>query len=155
MVDNAWSMRLVSGRTLHGMLDDLAQRGRPGIRVMRQVLAERTESYTPPASGVEARLAQIMRNAGLPAMRRQVDSGGASWIGRVDFRAEAIPLIVEVQSERFHASLVDSQMDTRRIERLVQAGFTVVEVTDVEVWHRPDVATARIWEAVRTIGRAA
>ncbi len=50
MVDNAWSARLVSGATMHNMLADLAQRGRPGIRVMRQVLATRGCDYVPPAS---------------------------------------------------------------------------------------------------------
>lgn len=71
-------------------------------------------------------------------MRRQVNTGDETgWIGRVDLRAVDLPLILEVQSERFHSSLIDKQMDALRIERLEQAGFVVVEVTDVQVWHRP------------------
>ena len=42
-----WSARLVSGATLHAMLGDLAQRGRAGIRVMRQVLSTRGLDYIP------------------------------------------------------------------------------------------------------------
>jgi very-short-patch-repair endonuclease len=149
-------MRLVSGATLHTMLDELAQRGRPGIRVMRQVLADRPTTYVPPASGVESRLAQIIRDAGLPELRRQIDSGSDTlWIGRVDFRAAHLPLIVEVQSERFHASLVDRQLDAGRIERLVAAGFEVVEVTDVDVWQRPQTVVARISGGIARLNEAA
>ena len=146
MVDNAWSARLVSGVTLHSMLDELAQRGRPGIRVMRQVLATRGLDYVPPASNLEARVIKILSDGGLPAMRRQVDVGDeAGWIGRVDLRDVELPLILKVQSERFHSSLIDRQLDARRIDRLKRAGFVVVEVTDVQVWHHPH----QVLDAVR------
>jgi len=146
MVDNAWSMRLVSGATMHDMLADLAQRGRPGIRVMRQVLASRGRDYVPPASNLEARVIKILAEAGLPAMRRQVDTGDShGWIGRVDLRDDVLPLIVEIQSERFHTSLVDQQLDEGRIERLKRAGFVVVELIERDVWHLPHAVV----EAVR------
>ncbi len=138
MVDNAWSARLVSGVTLHSMLEEMARRGRPGIRVMREVLATRGLDYEPPASNLEARVSKILTDGGLPEMRRQVNTGDeTSWIGRVDLRDVDLPLIVEVQSERFHSSLIDQQLDAERIRRLEQAGFVVVQVTDVQAWHRP------------------
>lgn len=137
-VDNAWSMRLVSGRTLHAMLGDLARRGRPGIRLMRDILRERGPDYVPPASGLEGRVADILRKYGLPPLRRQVDSGDDdSWIGRVDFADTQVPFRLEVQSERFHSSRLDQQADAERINRLEAAGFVVATVTDVDVWHRP------------------
>src|SRR3546814_8936301 len=93
------------------MLEVMAQRGRPGIRTMRQVLATRGLDYVPPASNLEARFEQILLQAGDAPMRRQVDIGdGDRWIGRVDFRDAELPLIVEIQSERFHASLIDKQL---------------------------------------------
>jgi len=145
MVDNAWSGRLVSGATLHAMLDEVAQRGRPGINVMRQVLATRGLDYVPPASNLEARVIKILADGGFPPMRRQVNVGDANaWIGRVDFQDEVLPLIIEVQSERFHSSLIDKQMDAHRIERLERAGFVVVEVTDAEVWHHPSDLLAKV-----------
>jgi hypothetical protein len=146
MVDNAWSAGLVSGATLHAMLDDLATRGRPGIQVMRAVLADRGLDYIPPASNLEARVIQILQEGGLPAMRRQVDTGDEhGWIGRVDLRDVDLPLILEVQSERFHSSLIDQQLDAERVARLEAAGFVVVQVTEVVVWHRP----AELLHAVR------
>jgi hypothetical protein len=150
MVDNAWSARLVSGVTLHSMLDGMAQRGRAGIRVMRQVLATRGLDYVPPASNLEARVIRILADGGLPAMRRQVDVGDtAGWIGRVDLRDEELPLILEVQSERFHSSLIDRQLDARRIERLERGGFVVVEVTDVQVWHQPHAVISAVRDGRR------
>jgi len=150
MVDNAWSARLVSGHTLQSMLDDLAQRGRPGIRVMRQVLAPRGFDYVPPASNLEARVIKVLGNAGLPAMRRQVDTGdGNGWIGRVDLKDTVLPLILEVQSERFHSSLIDQQLDSHRIDRLERAGHVVVQVTDVQAWHRPAEVVAAVRDGRR------
>lgn len=138
MVDTAWSMRLVSGASIHDMLEDMAQRGRPGIRVMRQVLASRDRDYVPPASSLESRVIQILARAGEPALRRQVDTGDEhGWIGRVDLRDEQLPFVLEVQSERFHSSLIDRQLDADRSARLRRAGFVVAEVTEQQVWHRP------------------
>jgi hypothetical protein len=149
MVDTAWAMRLVSGTSLHGMLDEMAARGRSGIGVMRAVLADRGHEYIPPASGLESRVVQLLARAGLPPLRRQVDTGGSQWIGRVDFRDEVVPFILEVQSERFHASLIDQQLDDRRVGALRAAGFVVSELTDTDVWTRP----TRVVDVVRE-GRA-
>ena len=82
MVDNAWSARLVSGTTMHAMLEDLAQRGRPGIRVMRAVLAKRGVDYVPPASNLEARVIQILEEGAVPPMRRQVNTGDEQGLDR-------------------------------------------------------------------------
>jgi very-short-patch-repair endonuclease len=150
MVDNAWSLRLVSGESMHAMLAEMAQRGRPGIRVMRAVLEDRGLDYIPPASALESRLVQIMQREGLPEFRRQVNVGdGMRWIGRVDFKDPVLPLILEVQSERFHASLIDRQLDATRIEGLRASGFVVVELTDTEVWLRREVVVAKIIEGRR------
>jgi very-short-patch-repair endonuclease len=152
LTDAAWALRLVSGTTLHAMLRDLAQRGRPGIRTMRQVLAERPVSYIPPASGLESRFAQILRNAGEEPMRRQVDIGDdEQWIGRVDFRDERRPLVVEIQSERFHTSLTDTARDRRRIRALEASGLTVLELTDEDVWHRPSYVLTQVREGRRIL----
>lgn len=145
-IDNAWAKRLVSGAALHAMLDELAKRGRPGIRLMRELLKERGRDYVPPASGLEGRVDQILRDAGQRSLRRQVDAGNdAGWIGRVDFADDEVPFVLEVQSERFHRSLTDERSDRLRLDRLAAAGFEVATVTDIDAWHRP----WRVVEAVR------
>ena len=145
-VDNAWAMRLVSGRTLHAMLSDLARRGRAGIKRMRAIVAERGADYVPPASGLERRVEKILRDNRQRPLRRQVDTGDEiCWIGRIDFSDERVPFRLEVQSERFHASLSDQRADRERRDRLTAAGFVLRTVTDVDVWQRPQ----RVVEMVR------
>ena len=108
---------------------------------MRELAEARGPSYVPPASGLERRFVKVLQDHGLPSMRRQVDTGGEEWDGRVDFRDESLPLVVEVQSEKHHTSLVDVAADAARRDRLEGDGFTVVEVWDTAVWHDPrDVA---------------
>jgi len=146
-LDDAWRRRLLSGRSLRALVDDTAARGRPGLTVLRGLLDERGDDYVPPASNLEQRFATVLRDAGHAAMRRQVDCGGETWVGRVDFRDDRLPLVVEVQSERYHSALTDRVADAARLAALRAAGFVVVEVTEEEVWHRPQ-------EVVRRVGAA-
>jgi very-short-patch-repair endonuclease len=148
-LDNAWRMRLVSGRSLTCFLADHAARGRNGIALLRRLVDERGPDYRPPESGLESRVVQILREGGL-RFRRQVDLGDEDqWIGRCDFVAESAPVVLEVQSELYHSALLDVARDEARRARLEAAGFTVVEVTDVEVWTRPTVVVSRVRKALR------
>ncbi len=153
MLDNAWSRGLLSGPSAQRVLDELAASGRNGIRLARRLLKERPADYVPPASGLEARFAQILREAAVPPMRRQVDLGAERWTGRVDFVGTDLPLVVECQSERYHSSLSDRAADARRRAQLEADGFVVVEVWDIEVWHRPNDVVRRVL-AARSVARA-
>lgn len=150
LVNNALTDGLVSAASLHGMLRRMAQRGRPGIRVMREVLAEVGPGYVATGSGLETRVVHLCKRGGIPAMRRQVNLGDAErWIGRVDFLDREVPFVLEVQSHRFHRSRIDSQLDATRIDRLDAAGFEVEQVFDEDVWYRPEL----VLETIRA-GRA-
>ena len=144
-IDNAWSLRLVSGRTLRRTLRELAVTRRPGIALMRELLQERGLDYIPPGSGLEGRVIDILKGRGV-SLRRQVDTGDEAWIARVDFADTELPFRLEVQSERFHASLVDTRADHERLAKLEAAGFVTVTVTDIEVWHYPEVVIDRVRE---------
>jgi very-short-patch-repair endonuclease len=82
-------------------------------------------------------------------MRRQAESGGDVWVGRVDFRDAWLPLIAEIQSERYHTALTDTQADEVRSAALRDAGFEVIEITEHQVWHRPDEVVRLIEDARR------
>jgi very-short-patch-repair endonuclease len=60
---------------------------------------------------------------------------------------------VEVQSALYHSSLTDRRKDADRIRRLRSAGWTVVEVTDDEIWRRPDRVLARVRAARAAMAR--
>lgn len=150
VLDGLWSLRLLSDPVVRSCLDELAACGRPGIVLLRELLDDRGIGYVPPATGLEARFAAVARNAGLPPMKRQTDLGDdEAWTGRVDFLEPALAHIVEVDSERYHAALVDRRADEARQLRLEMAGFTVTRVVDLDVWHRPHVVVAAVREGRR------
>ena len=156
-VDAAWSDRLVSYRSMSALAERMSARGRSGLTAYRAVVEERGVGYVPPASNLESRFATILERAGRRPMRRQVDTGdGARWIGRVDFRDDVLPLIVEVQSERFHRGLSADRDDRARITALRRAGYEVLEVTDLDIFHRPDQVVAAVDSArARLVAQAA
>lgn len=135
--DNGWSMRLFDGLDLHGLLKILAASGRNGIAAMREILADRPLDYVPPQSGLEARYSQLVVEDGMPEPERQVNIFGRRWIGRADFRFKDCPLIVELLSVRYHASLMDTEADKERFEAFRQAGHHVIAFWDFEVWQNP------------------
>lgn len=142
-LDAAWSRGLLSGRSCRAFLEAMAASGRNGIVLLRQLLDERPDDYVPPASNLEGRVKDILGGAALGEWRRQVDSGGETWTGRVDFRHAVLPAIIEVQSERYHAALTDRADDGRRRKQLEADGFFVAEVWDTDVWrHRAVVIAA-------------
>ena len=151
-VDRLWSNRLLSGSSIVRCLDEFGASGRNGITALRQYLDHRGTDWIPPASGLESRVIQIMRAAGI-ATRRQVDVGSEDeWTGRVDLVCEETNVIIEVQSELHHASLTDRRSDDKRIAQLQADGFVVVEITDAEAFHTPNVAVRRVQEALRSSG---
>ncbi len=153
LTDSLWSMRLLSGPSIERFLEQYGARGRNGTAGLREYLDERGPGYVPPASGLEGRAMRLFDEAGVP-MRRQVDSGdGAGWTGRVDFRHENLAVIVEIQSERFHAALCDGVADAARLKALRRAGYEVVELTDADVWSRPRECVERVRAAVRRAER--
>jgi very-short-patch-repair endonuclease len=147
-LDNAWNLRLLSGPSLVRLLNDYGERGRNGTAVLRELVAARGEGYVPPASNLEARVQSILAGAGIE-VRRQVDAGGETWTGRVDFLVLRAPVVIEVQSECYHSALLDRAADCRRIAQLEADGFEVVEVTDVMVWQSPQAVVDRVRQAIR------
>jgi very-short-patch-repair endonuclease len=123
---------------LHRMFAELAKRGRPGIASMRRILADRPRGTVVPASGLERRFEEILKNAGLAPLARQVDLGGASWLGRVDYLDEVLRIPFEIDSALHHSSLSDARRDAARDAAMVAAGFReVVRIPEEDVWHRP------------------
>ena len=152
-LDRAWTSRLVDYGILRTVLDDLNKRGRRGIRPLSMLVEQRGRSYVPPESGLESRLNGILRRADMPPVRRQVDVGGQTWLGRVDFRVGDTPILIEVQSDAHHWSLSSSDDDARRTAAIEAAGFVVVEVWESAIWHDPASAIGAVEAALRDLQR--
>jgi len=139
---------------LHVMREELSASGRGGTAAMRAVLDSRPPGYVAPATGLEARFARILADAGEPPLERQVDVGGHEWVGRVDFLDRALGLVVEVDSDLHHTSPLDRAHDRRRDERLRAAGWRqVVRVSEDDVWRHPHEAVAKVRGARRLAAR--
>jgi very-short-patch-repair endonuclease len=133
--------------------DELSEHGRDGMKVMREVLVDRPIGYVPPESNLEARVQQLAVDHGLPEMRRQVELGGREWLGRVDFVAVDLPLVVFVDGERWHSSVLDRAADAKQQTGLEAAGFVVVRVLEHEVWYDHPAIVRRIREGANKARR--
>jgi very-short-patch-repair endonuclease len=154
-MDGALARRLTDVGSLHRTVAELGGSGRPGTDLMRRLTADRPLGSRPPESNTEARLNELLVQDGQAPLIRQVDVGdGDSWIGRVDLRDADLPLVIEVQSQLFHGSLVDRSSDHLRLGRLRGAGFTVLEIWEEEVWRRPRRAVGRVRSARASLKRA-
>ncbi|HKX73966.1 MAG TPA: hypothetical protein VJR05_01085 [Acidimicrobiia bacterium] len=154
-LDNAWSLRLLDGSSVEDLIVRLGRSGRNGTTLMRALMKVRGEGWVPPASNVESRFDEIMFKAGITSLRRQVDLGGETWTGRVDFKDRELPLVVEILSERYHTALTDQAQDRDRRLRLESLGLVVVEVWDFEIFYTPWIVVLRIKEAMETLRKAA
>jgi len=153
-LDNAWRDGLLSGPSIDLLLSDLGRSGRNGIGLLRDLRGARPNDYVPPASNLERRATDVLAPLRL-SLDRQVDSGGEQWSGRVDLRDRWLPLVIEIQSEKYHSALLDRLVDAARRDQLERDGFVVVEITDDELWTAPEVARDRVAATVRTLRRSA
>jgi len=143
-IDNSLNRGLVDLEVLRVVTIEMVARGRKGSALMRKLLTARGAGYIPPASGLEATFLAGWVAAGHPPLRREVDSGGDHWVGRVDLRDEVVPLIVEIDSEIHHTALLDVESDEKRDEELPEAGFEIERVTEYEIRHDLDAAVERV-----------
>lgn len=125
-------------RVLHRLLPELAEHGRNGIVVMRDILERNPLGCVGEESGLERRVNQILREAGEVPLVPQVDIGGHEWIGRVDFRDPIVLWVLyEVDSLIHHSSPLDRANDAARDEALRALGLEVVRIPDEHVWYEP------------------
>jgi very-short-patch-repair endonuclease len=139
------SSRLMTLEKLDEALDRLAARGRTGIRVMRKLIAEQVEKGAPAGSNLELLAEELLESAGFRRLERQVDLGDSEgFIARVDFVHRSTRTAFEVDSDRFHGGLVDRLIDEQKSARLRRAGWTVVRITEHELWWSRDELVRRL-----------
>jgi very-short-patch-repair endonuclease len=143
-LNNLMSRRLLRLHHLDEALDRLAAQGRDGITLMRALISEAHERGEPAGSNLELVVEDLLAAAGFRHMQRQVPVYDAQgFIARVDFGDRRRRVAVEVDSDRFHSGLVDLQLDERKTARLERIDWTVVRISEREVW----------WERETTLGR--
>ena len=149
LLDQAHRLRLVSWGGLHESVDDLRQRGRSGTVIMRELAGHRPPGSSPTESGLETRFEDVLQQAGADPLRRQRPVGGREPIGRCDFTDEDLPLVVEVNSLRFHTTPTDRAADERRYQALMDAGFSVCVIWEDDLWSAQGGVARAVIEARR------
>ncbi len=143
-LDRAWAKNLLSHQSVNAMLRELAERGRRGITVMRELLDERGPDYRPNDTNLEDRFQQLAREAGFHDLERQRQLLGREWLGRVDFLSRRLRLVIEVNSALYHDALIDQRADAARRESLEAEGLQVETITDTKVWFDPAGTVQRL-----------
>ena len=72
----------------------------------------------------------------------------------MDFAAVDCPLIVFVDGEHWHSSVLDKAADAHQQAELELVGFVVVRISEFEVWHDVPSAVAAIrdgWHRARRL----
>jgi very-short-patch-repair endonuclease len=149
LIDTMWGRALLNYRVLHVMLEEHAQRGRPGTVLMRELLEARPPDHRPPDSNLEARVHQIVIEDGQPPLERQINVGAEHWIGRMDFVDRKAHVVVQVDSDIHHGSVLDPARDAAQTRALEQAGWIVVRVREHDVWHNKGLVQRQIRDARR------
>jgi hypothetical protein len=137
-VNNAMVMRLVTYEQLDEMLQEMALRGRSGIRPMRRVLAKLGPGKPATASELEDEFEALLEAAGEPIPDRQVDVGGEKWIGRVDYRDRGTPLVYEIDGRTYHQQQLESEADAERDAELAAAGLVLLRIKRHQIKNRPE-----------------
>lgn len=134
LADDAHLLGILPWTNLHRCVERLARRGRAGTRVLRAVAAARPVGSSPTETRFEDRVEEVVKSVGRGPLRRQIVVGGRAPIGRVDFRHETRPLVIEANSLTFHSSLSDELADRPRYLGLNATGLSVVVAWEHDVW---------------------
>jgi len=137
-LDNALARKILSLERLRATHRELAEHGRAGSALVREMLEARGVGYVAPESGLEAHFIDLAMRCGLPEPARQVWLGDHTrLIGRVDFCYREHRIVVEIDSDRHHRTLLDRTSDQRRDQLLGAAGWRVVRITEDVLRDRP------------------
>jgi REase_MTES_1575 len=135
-LEGAIRLGLTTAKRVARRVEELAAPGRPGIVLMRQVLAERVPGR-PRGSRLEMVFARLARQAGLapPVPQLEVVAGRRYFI---DFAIPDARLAIEIDSWEHHSSRAAFVNDRTRQNDLVAAGWTPLRFTSHHLRHEPE-----------------
>lgn len=133
-LDDALRRGLTTTEKLMWRVEEMAGRGTAGVRLLRRLLAERTNGAPLPESALERRVLRLLERAGLPPPQLQVEiRDGEKFIARVDLAYLEHRLVIEVDGYRFHSGKAAWEHDLVRRNALQALGLTVLNVTHQQI----------------------
>jgi len=114
--------------------------GRKGVKALRRVIELMDEGAESP---MESRLRLLLVLAGLerPLVQAALDDEGGNFVGRADLYYPVQRLAIEYDGQVHRESLVE---DSRRQNRLLNAGYRLLRFTAADVFATPDKVVAQV-----------
>jgi very-short-patch-repair endonuclease len=146
---------LASDRWLFWLLERRRGRGRIGTIAFEEALAALVR-LGPTESWLERETLRILEEAGLPRplVQQRVERKGR-FVGRVDFRFDGWPVVLESLGYATHRSRADMERDTRRVNGLQLAGLTVLQFSYDQVVRDPASVASDVADALGLVVRRA
>jgi very-short-patch-repair endonuclease len=141
---------LFSVGAVEAMRSRLAQHGRAGTGVLRQVLAERALGDAVSDSKLERRMAELLRGAGLPVavFHYAICTREGVFLAEIDFAYPDVKLAIEVDGFGVHGTPRAMAKDFVRQNGLVPYGWRVLRFTWRQVTRQPEMVAAAIRAAL-------
>ena len=145
-LDRGLVARLFTVVVVEQVLRQLARSGRSGCGVLRRVLDDRALGADRPDALLEAKMAHLLDDAGLPRATFQhiVRDDMGRFIAKVDFAYVHAQLAIEVDGWSTHGSRRAFQSDRDRQNDVVIDGWTVLRYTWHDVVRRPTYVSGGI-----------
>ncbi len=138
--------RLVTPGAAHALVARHSVRGRHGIGLLREVLADWPFDDAVPDSALEVEIARLLRRARIDGFEFHPVLLGYE----VDFAHRAARLVIEGDGFEFHSSRLAFETDRHRDAVLAAAGWQVLRLT----WRSVTVESAAVIERLRaTVSR--
>jgi hypothetical protein len=148
VVEEAVVLGVFDLEAIHAVLDEVA---RPrGVRLLRSVLDGLRPGKTLTKSELEEAMLALCRHAGLP---EPVVNGHVALLDgtlvQVDFHWPGTRVIVETDSNRYHATHPKRRRDRAKDRALQLAGWIVLRIPEEELAERPASVIAELATALR------
>jgi very-short-patch-repair endonuclease len=128
-VNEADRLGLIDPESLASALDAIPPR--PGVGRLRSLLDSHT--FAPTDSVLERRFLSLVRAAGLPPPKTQVEVSGF----RVDFYWPALGLVVETDGLHYHRTPSQQKKDRLRDQAHAVSGVTALRFAAAQVHYEP------------------
>jgi very-short-patch-repair endonuclease len=148
-LDDALRRSLTSLPRLRWAAGRLGGSGRPGVRLLDELLRERRRGSPTSASRLESRVRTLLRLAGLPEPRAQWEvRQHGMLLGRVDFAYPEAKLAIEADGFQYHSGRIAWQRDRVRRNALTSRGWRVLHVTWEDLTARSDEIVMEILQCL-------
>jgi very-short-patch-repair endonuclease len=133
---------------LIALYEELRRPGKHGMKKLGRILAERGPGYVPPESTLERLLLKVLRNAGLPKPRLQVQLPWRTQLAsRCDALYEKERMILEADGRRWHTRVDQMANDRRRDREALNRGYRPYRFVYEELKRDPQMVVETIQEA--------